>query len=44
MENKKYIPPIHWDVDLHKIKLSSICLILSKIVNPVEVKPDIASK
>ena len=44
IENRKYNPPIHWDEDLHKIKLWSIWLILSKIVNPVEVKPDIASK
>ena len=44
IENKKYIPPIHWDVDLHNIKLSSKCFIFSKIVKPVEVNPDIASK
>ena len=44
IENKKYSPPIHCEVDLHKIKLVSICLILSKIVNPVDVKPDTASK
>ncbi len=44
IENKKYNPPIHWDEDLHIIKLSSICLILSKIVNPVEVNPEIDSK
>ena len=44
IENKKYNPPIHWDDDLHNIKLSSKCLIFSKIVNPVEVKPEIASK
>jgi len=31
-------------VDLHKIKLASICLILSIMVNPVDVKPEIASK
>ena len=43
-EKRKYKPPIHCDVDLHKIKLLSICLILSKIVNPVDVKPEIASK
>ena len=43
-ENRKYNPPIHWDVDLHKIRLVSICLILSKTVKPVEVKPEIASK
>jgi hypothetical protein len=44
MENKKYKPPIHWIEDLHKIKLWSIFFILSKIVNPVEVKPEIDSK
>jgi|TARA_B110000014_G_scaffold247400_1_gene220899 hypothetical protein len=44
IENKKYNPPIHWDEDLHKIKLSSKCFILLKIVNPVEVNPEIASK
>ena len=44
IENKKYNPPTHWEEDLHKIKLWSICLIFSKIVNPVEVKPEIASK
>ena len=44
IENKKYKPPIHWDEDLHNIKLSSKCLMLSKTVNPVEVNPDIASK
>ena len=43
-EKRKYKPPIHWDVDLHKIKLVSICLILSKIVKPVDVNPEIASK
>ena len=44
IENKKYIPPIHWDVDLHKIKLWSKCFMFSKIVKPVDVKPDIDSK
>ena len=44
IENKKYMPPIHCEVDLHIIKLSSRCLILSMIVNPVDVNPDIASK
>ena len=44
MEKRKYIPPIHWEDDLHKIKLSSICLIFSKIVNPVEVNPETDSK
>ena len=31
-------------VDLHNISPSSICLILSKIVKPVEVNPETASK
>ena len=44
MQNKKYNPPIHCEVERHNIKLESICLIFSKIVNPVEVKPEIASK
>ncbi len=44
IENKKYKPPIHCDVERHKIKLSSKCLILSNIEKPVEVKPEIASK
>ena len=44
IENKKYNPPIHWDEDLHKIKLSSKCFILLKIVKPVDVKPETASK
>ena len=44
IENKKYSPPIHWDEDLQIIKLWSIFLIFSKIVNPVEVNPDMASK
>ena len=44
IENKKYNPPIHWEVDLHNIKLSSRCFIFSKIVNPVDVKPDTPSK
>ena len=44
MENKKYIPPIHWEVDLHNIKLSSKLLIFSIIVKPVDVNPDIDSK
>ena len=44
MEKRKYIPPIHWEDDLHKIKLSSKCFIFSKIEKPVEVKPDTASK
>tara|TARA_B100001540_G_C15356517_1_gene439331 strand:+ start:128 stop:508 length:381 start_codon:yes stop_codon:yes gene_type:complete len=44
IEDKKYKPPIHCEDDLHNIKLWSKCLILSNIVNPVEVKPDIDSK
>ena len=44
IENKKYNPPAHWVADLHRIKLWSICLIFSKIVNPVDVNPEIASK
>jgi len=44
IENKKYKPPIHCDDDLHNIKLSSMCLIFLKIVNPVDVNPDIDSK
>ena len=43
-EKRKYNPPIHWDDDLHKIKLSSIFLTLLKTVKPVDVKPEIASK
>ena len=44
IENKKYNPPNHCDDDRHNIKLSSICFILSNIVNPVDVNPDTASK
>ena len=44
IENKKYKPPIHWIEDLHNIKPWSICFILSKIVNPVEVNPETDSK
>ena len=44
IEKRKYNPPIHWVEDLHKIILWSICLMLSKIVNPVDVKPEMASK
>ena len=44
IENKKYKPPIHCEEERHNIILSSKCLILSKIVNPVEVNPEIASK
>ena len=43
IENKKYKPPIHWIDDLHNINPWSMCLILSKIVNPVEVKPETVS-
>ena len=41
---KKYKPPSHCVDDLHNSKLSSKCLRLLNIVNPVDVKPDIASK
>ena len=44
IENKKYNPPIHCEEDLQIIKLSSNCLIFSKIEKPVEVKPETASK
>ena len=44
IEKRKYKPPIHWDEDLHKIKLSSKCLILLKIEKPVDVNPETASK
>ncbi len=44
IENKKYKPPIHCVVDRQIIKLWSICFILLKIVNPVEVNPEIDSK
>jgi len=44
IENKKQRLPIHCDEDLHIIKLSSKCLIFSKIVNPVDVNPEIDSK
>ena len=44
IENKKYKPPNHCDDDRHNIKLSSKCLMLSKIVKPVDVKPDTDSK
>jgi len=40
IENKKYKPPSHCIEDLHKINPGSICFIFSKIVKPVEVKPD----
>ena len=43
-ENKKYKPPTHCDDDLHKIKLSSKCFMLSNILKPVDVNPDIDSK
>ena len=44
IEHKKYKPPIHCIEDLHKIKPWSICFIFSKIVNPVDVKPETVSK
>ena len=43
IENKKYSPPIHWIDDLHKIRPWSMCFILLKIVNPVDVNPETAS-
>ena len=44
IENKKYKPPIHWEDDLHNIKLSSKCFMFSKIEKPVDVNPETASK
>jgi len=44
IENKKYNPPIHWEEDLHIIRLSSKCLTFSKTLNPVDVNPEIDSK
>ena len=44
IENKKYKPPSHCDDERHSIKLSSKCLIFSKTVKPVEVKPETDSK
>ena len=44
IEKRKYNPPIHCEVDLHNIRLWSKFLTLSKIVNPVDVNPDIDSK
>ena len=41
---KKYKPPNHCVDDRHSNKLSSKCLRLLNIVNPVDVKPDMASK
>ena len=43
IENKKYKPPIHCVLDLHIIKLWSMCFTLSKTEKPVEVKPDTLS-
>ena len=43
-KNKKNNPPIHWDDDLHKIRVGSKYLIFLKEENPVPVKPEIASK
>ena len=40
IENKKYNPPIHWMEDRQIINPWSICFKLSKIVKPVEVKPE----
>ena len=44
IEKRKYNPPIHCEVDLHNIRLWSKFFTLSKIVNPVDVNPDIDSK
>ena len=44
MEKRKYNPPNHWDDERQSIKLSSKCLIFSKTVKPVEVKPETDSK
>ena len=44
IEIKKYKPPNHCVVERHSIKLSFKCLRFSKIVNPVDVKPETASK
>ena len=44
IENKKYKPPIHCEEDRQIIKLSSRCLMSSKIENPVDVNPETASK
>tara|TARA_B100000282_G_scaffold185965_1_gene135334 strand:- start:267 stop:401 length:135 start_codon:yes stop_codon:yes gene_type:complete len=44
MEKRKYNPPTHWDVDLQIRMLGSRYFTLSKIVNPVEVNPETASK
>ena len=43
-EYKKYKPPNHCELDRQIKKGSSIFFISSKIVNPVEVNPDIDSK
>ena len=40
----KYKPPIHWEEDLHNIKVGSKYLIFSNIENPVEVIPEKLSK
>ena len=41
---KKYKPPNHWEVDLQSNKLWSKYLTFSNTENPVDVKPEIASK
>ena len=43
-KNKKYNPPIHWDEDLHKIKVGSTYLIFLNVENHVPVNPEIDSK
>tara|TARA_B100002051_G_C16691479_1_gene615768 strand:+ start:1359 stop:1535 length:177 start_codon:yes stop_codon:yes gene_type:complete len=37
---KKYKPPIHWEEDLHNIKVGSKYFIFSNIENPVDVIPE----
>ncbi len=44
IENKKYKPPIHCEEDRQIIRLSSRCLMFSKIEKPVDVNPETASK
>ena len=41
---KKYNPPIHWEKDLHKIRVGSKYLTFEKTVNPVPVNPEKDSK
>tara|TARA_B100000123_G_C25629658_1_gene383854 strand:- start:578 stop:751 length:174 start_codon:yes stop_codon:yes gene_type:complete len=41
---RKYNPPIHWEEDLHNIRVGSKYFIFSNIENPVEVIPEKLSK